>query len=69
MEEFARFRRQQWEVVVVDEVQMLADPQRGWAWVDALVSAHTKRLLMTGRRVIEPSLRTLCELCEDPPGD
>ncbi len=65
VEEFARFRRQQWEVVVVDEVQMLADPQRGWAWVDALVSAHTKRLLMTGPALIEPSLRTLCELCED----
>ena len=65
VEEFARFRRQQWEVVVVDEVQMLADPQRGWAWVDALVSAHTKRLLMTGPALIEPSLRTLCDLCED----
>lgn len=65
VEEFARFRRQQWEVVVVDEVQMLADPQRGWAWVDALVSAHTRRLLMTGPALIEPSLRTLCTLCED----
>jgi ATP-dependent RNA helicase SUPV3L1/SUV3 len=65
VEEFARFRHQRWDVVVVDEVQMLADPQRGWAWVDALVSAHTPDLLMTGPALIEPSLRTLCELCED----
>ncbi len=65
VEEFARFRHQHWDVVVVDEVQMMADPQRGWAWVDALVSAHTPKLMMTGPVLIEPSLRTLCELCED----
>ncbi|RRU72993.1 RNA helicase [Stutzerimonas xanthomarina] len=65
VEEFARFRHQHWDVVVVDEVQMMADPQRGWAWVDAPVSAHTPKLMMTGPALIEPSLRTLCELCED----
>ncbi len=65
VEEFARFRHQHWDVVVVDEVQMMADPQRGWAWVDALVSAHTPKLMMTGPALIEPSLRTLCELCEN----
>ena len=65
VEEFARFRHQHWDVVVVDEVQRMADPQRGWAWVDALVSAHTPKLMMTGPALIEPSLRTLCELCED----
>ncbi|HAB85607.1 MAG TPA: RNA helicase, partial [Pseudomonas sp.] len=65
VEEFARFRHQHWDVVVIDEVQMMADPQRGWAWVDALVSAHTPKLMMTGPALIEPSLRTLCELCED----
>ncbi len=65
VEEFARFRHERWDVVVVDEVQMMADPQRGWAWVDALVSAHTPKLMMTGPTLIEPSLRTLCELCED----
>ncbi|WP_312964990.1 SUV3 family DEAD/DEAH box RNA helicase [Stutzerimonas kunmingensis] len=65
VEEFARFRHQHWNVVVVDEVQMMADSQRGWAWVDALVSAHTPQLMMTGPALIEPSLRTLCDLCED----
>ncbi|TLX57094.1 RNA helicase [Stutzerimonas nosocomialis] len=65
VEEFARFRHQHWDVVVVDEVQLLADPQRGWAWVDALVSAYTPELMMTGPALIEPSLKTLCELCED----
>jgi len=65
VEEFARFRHQHWDVVVIDEVQMMADSKRGWAWVDALVSAHTPQLMMTGPALIEPSLRTLCDLCED----
>jgi ATP-dependent RNA helicase SUPV3L1/SUV3 len=65
VEEFARFRHESWDVVVIDEVQMMADSQRGWAWVDALVSAYTQDLIMTGPELIEPSLKTLCDLCED----
>ncbi|RRV17056.1 helicase-related protein [Pseudomonas saudiphocaensis] len=65
VEEFARFRSQHWDVVVIDEVQMMADSQRGWAWVDALVSAYTPELIMTGPMLIQPSLKTLCDLCED----
>ncbi|WP_222909005.1 DEAD/DEAH box helicase [Pseudomonas sp. DNDY-54] len=65
VEEFARFRHQPWNVVVIDEVQMMADSQRGWAWVDALVSAYTPNLIMTGPELIRPSLQTLCDLCED----
>ncbi|MCQ4307531.1 RNA helicase [Pseudomonas stutzeri] len=65
VEEFARFRHQPWDVVVIDEVQMMADSQRGWAWVDALVSAYTPELIMTGPELIRPSLKTLCDLCED----
>lgn len=65
VEEFARFRHQHWDVVVIDEVQMMADSQRGWAWVDALVSAYTENLMMTGPALIEPSLKTLSALCGD----
>lgn len=65
VEEFARFKRQHWDVVVVDEVQMLTDDQRGWAWTDALVSAHTPRLIMTGPMLIQPSLDKLAHLCGD----
>jgi ATP-dependent RNA helicase SUPV3L1/SUV3 len=65
VEEFARFKRQHWDVVVVDEVQMLTDEQRGWAWTDALVSAYTPRLIMTGPALIKPSLERLAALCED----
>lgn len=66
VEEFGRFRHEQWDVVIVDEAQLLADPKRGWAWVDALVSAYTPQLMLTGPMLIEPSLRTLSAICGDP---
>lgn len=66
VEEFARFRHEFWDVVIVDEVQLLADPKRGWAWVDALVGAQTPQLMMTGPLLVEPSLRTLSGICGDP---
>lgn len=66
VEEFGRFRHEQWDVVIVDEVQLLADSKRGWAWVDALVSAYTPQLMLTGPMLIEPSLRTLAAICGDP---
>lgn len=65
VEEFGRFRHEQWDVVIIDEVQLLADPKRGWAWVDALVSAYTPQLMLTGPILIEPSLRTLAAICGD----
>ncbi len=40
----------EWPVgaVVVDEVQMLADERRGWAWLAAVVGAPAQRVIMTG---------------------
>lgn len=65
VEEFGRFRHEQWDVVIVDEVQLLADSKRGWAWVDAMVSAYTPQLMLTGPLLIEPSLKTLAAICGD----
>jgi ATP-dependent RNA helicase SUPV3L1/SUV3 len=65
VEEFARFRDESWDVIIIDEVQMLADPKRGWAWIDALVSANTPKLMLTGPALIEPSLQTLAAICGD----
>ncbi len=36
------------DVCVIDEVQMLGDPDRGWAWVNAIVGAPAKEVIMTG---------------------
>ncbi len=36
------------DVAVIDEVQMLDDPERGWAWVNAIIGCPAKTVIMTG---------------------
>jgi len=36
------------DVCVIDEIQMLEDEQRGWAWVNAIVGTPAKKVIMTG---------------------
>ncbi len=36
------------DVAVIDEVQMLDDIDRGWAWVNAIIGCPAKKIIMTG---------------------
>ena len=36
------------DVSVIDEVQMLDDKDRGWAWVNAIIGVPSKKVIMTG---------------------
>jgi ATP-dependent RNA helicase SUPV3L1/SUV3 len=36
------------DLCVIDEVQMLGDPDRGWAWVNAIVGIPADKVIMTG---------------------
>jgi ATP-dependent RNA helicase SUPV3L1/SUV3 len=36
------------DVAVIDEVQMLNDIDRGWAWVNAIIGCPAKKVIMTG---------------------
>jgi len=36
------------ECCVIDEIQMIADRDRGWAWANALIGAPAKKLILTG---------------------
>lgn len=36
------------DVAVIDEVQMLDDADRGWAWVNAIIGCPAKKVIMTG---------------------
>jgi hypothetical protein len=36
------------DVCVIDEVQMLGDPNRGWAWTQAVIGAPAKLVVLTG---------------------
>lgn len=53
------------EVAVLDEIQMLQDPGRGWAWTYALVAAPAKELYVCG----DPSMLGLCKKVVDSMGE
>jgi len=36
------------DVCVIDEVQMIDDRERGWAWANAIIGAPAKEIIMTG---------------------
>jgi len=36
------------DVAVIDEIQMLGDTERGWAWVNAIIGCPAKTIIMTG---------------------
>lgn len=36
------------DIAVIDEVQMLEDNDRGWAWVNAIIGCPAKKIIMTG---------------------
>ncbi len=48
-----------YEVVVIDEAQMVGDPDRGWAWLRALVRANTDELHVCAAPQAEGFLRKL----------
>lgn len=36
------------DLAIIDEVQMLEDDERGWAWVNAIIGCPAKQIIMTG---------------------
>lgn len=49
------------EVAVIDEIQMLADPDRGWAWTQAVVGANASELWLLGALSAEPAIKALAQ--------
>lgn len=54
------------DVAVIDEVQLLTDEDRGWAWCQALVGAPAKRVIMTGSPDAIPLVRAMAEYLGEP---
>lgn len=49
------------EVAVIDEIQMLSDPDRGWAWTQAVVGANAAEVWLVGALSAEPAVVALAE--------
>jgi ATP-dependent RNA helicase SUPV3L1/SUV3 len=54
------------DVAVIDEIQLLTDADRGWAWCQALVGAPARRVIMTGSPDAIPLVRALAEYLDEP---
>lgn len=49
------------DVAVIDEIQMLHDPDRGWAWTQAVVGANASEVWLLGALSAEPAIRALAK--------
>jgi len=54
------------DVCVIDEIQMINDRDRGWAWANALIGAPAKKVILTGSSDALDAVTELCEYLEEP---
>jgi len=54
------------DVCVIDEVQMLGDRDRGWAWANAIIGAPAKTVIMTGSDNAVEAVEKLAEYLGEP---
>jgi len=54
------------DTAVIDEIQMLTDDDRGWAWCQALVGVPARRVIMTGSFDAIPLVEAMAEYLEEP---
>ena len=49
------------DICVIDEVQMIDDRDRGWAWANAIIGAPAKEIIMTGSSNVKEAIVALAE--------
>ncbi|HHH51611.1 MAG TPA: DEAD/DEAH box helicase, partial [Campylobacterales bacterium] len=54
------------DVAVIDEIQMINDRDRGWAWANALIGVPAKKVILTGSADALDAVTKLCEYLEEP---
>lgn len=53
------------DVVVIDEIQMLNDNTRGWAWTNALLGSPAKLIIMTGSESAIPLVKKIASMTNE----
>lgn len=54
------------DVAVIDEIQMLTDDDRGWAWTAALVGIPARTVVMTGSPAAIPMVKSIAKITNEP---
>lgn len=62
--EMARFQ-ETFDCCVIDEIQMITDKQRGWAWTRALVNMHAPEIHVCGDASAYEMVKNVADLCGD----
>lgn len=55
----------QFDVAVIDEIQMISHPERGWAWTQAFLGLQAREIHLCGEARTVPLMRELCALVGD----
>ncbi|EDO18162.1 hypothetical protein Kpol_1031p69 [Vanderwaltozyma polyspora DSM 70294] len=55
----------QFDVLVLDEIQMLADPERGWAWTNAVLGARAHEIHLCGEKSVLPLIKKIVDITGD----
>ncbi|AWK88851.1 helicase-related protein [Azospirillum thermophilum] len=50
-----------WGACVIDEIQMIGDPDRGWAWTQAVAGVAAPEIIMTGSADAIPYVKRLAD--------
>jgi ATP-dependent RNA helicase SUPV3L1/SUV3 len=53
------------DVAVIDEIQMIADEDRGWAWTQALLGLKAKEIHLCGEASAVPLVKKICETLDE----
>ncbi|KAH3902135.1 related to ATP-dependent RNA helicase SUV3, mitochondrial [Saccharomycodes ludwigii] len=56
---------QEFDIVVLDEIQMMGDPDRGWAWTNAVLGCNSKELHLCGEKSVLPLIRKIAAITGD----
>lgn len=62
--EMANFNKK-YKVAVIDEIQMIGDNQRGWAWTKALISIQAETIYVCGDDSALNLVKQIADLCGD----
>lgn len=56
---------QHFDVVVLDEIQMMADLDRGWAWTNALLGVRAREVHICGEKSTLPLIKSIVKMTGD----
>ncbi len=57
--------QQRFDCCVIDEIQMLTDPQRGWAWTRAFINIQADEIHLCGDHSVLELVKQVLALCGD----